>query len=88
MFTRIFENLPRRHLLEVTTTLCPLLMISLSNVGYITYHEIQRESSGVVCRVKKEYVEEYEKGKSKYSIQTMVVSILAIFSYRYAAMRA
>ena len=79
IFTRMFGDLSR-NLLEVTTTLCSLLMISLGDVGY-TYHETQSESSRVVCGVKKEYREEY-------SVQTMVVSTLAIFFYSYAAMRA
>ena len=56
----MFRDLLRRNLLEVTTTLCSLLMISLGNVGYI-YHETQSESSRVVCGVKKEYGEEHDK---------------------------
>jgi len=35
MFTQMFGNLPRRHLLKVITNLCPLLIISLGDVRYI-----------------------------------------------------
>jgi len=56
------------------------------------YHEAQRESLGVICRVE-EHGEEYGKEdqgtpfRSRYSIQTMEESIQAIFSYNYVAMR-
>ena len=36
MFTRMFGDLLRRHLLEVTATFCPLLMISINVVGYVS----------------------------------------------------
>jgi len=34
MFTQTFGDPPRRHILEVTTTLCLLYMITLGDVGY------------------------------------------------------
>jgi len=51
------------------------------------YHETQRESPRVICGVEKEYGEEYKKKDQSTLFETMVVSILAIFSYSYATMR-
>jgi len=47
MFTSTFRNLPRLHLLEVTTTLRLSLVLGI-------YHEAQRGSPKIICGVEED----------------------------------
>ena len=85
IFTLIFGDLSRRHLLEITIIVCLLLIITLGGARYIPWRT--KGKSWSCLWSEKEIWIRTREGRSKYSVQTIMESTLAIIFYSLLTQR-